>query len=427
MENLEKSSIGMRAQEYHEGLKDVVNLPQKDMYMPTTILVGKAATLATHLKGRDFVNDYQALIGLASQLGISSIELRQVLRELEEIDFVSVVETSSSISGIKRVELKIPELRSGYEELGERWLQLKPSEVEQASISLLENVASFPQAEVLLKGSLGLNDKDFGLILEIGTSGLLIEKYDDNGQNILYSPLTVEEKPDALLKLAQQYPEDNIVVALKNVQRYQGTPIENLKGQNKIFAEQAMRLGVLCPVQIVSGATAKAFLFTPRGGLRKEERVILEKARAILACVRFGEHFATTRKIMYPHRILETLRDRKSFSYSRPDFPEQYGLLVTQQVGRIEPDRLRPGFYKFYFIDTPENMRALNIAIDLLKIGVLPTSKLEVDASDLLNIGGMFSGTLPTRAKLGRSVALSRETTRDVILKIANLARGVHE
>jgi len=424
---LRKSSIGIRIQEFHEGLKDIVNYPLKEMYIPTTIQVGKAATLATHLKGRDYVDDYRALIGLASQLGISGLELRQVLRELEEIDFVRIVESGSGIGGIRRVELKIPELRDGYEELGERWLQLHPSEIEQASVAILDEVASFPQGEGNLRSTLGLSDKDFDIIIDIGTSGLLIDRYNNDGEDLLYSPLTVEEKPDTLLDLAQQFPEDLIVTTLKTVQGYQGIPIDNLTGVNKHFAAQAMRLGALCPVQIASSATARTFLFTPRGGLKIEERVILEKARAILACVRYGEHYPEVRKIRYPHLILETLRDNKRFRYSRPDFPEQYGLLVIQQIGRIEPDTRRPGFYNFYLIDTPENMRALNIAIDLLEIGLSPTSKLEVDATALLNIGGSFLGTLPTRAKLGREVTLSRETARNYILKIAKLTRGVDE
>lgn len=424
---LSKSNIGIRAQEFHEGLKDIVNYPLKEMYLPTTIQVGKAATLATHLKGRDYVDDYQALIGLASQLGISGIELRQVLRELEEIDFVKVVESGSGIGSIKRVELKIPELRDGYEELGERWLELHPSEIEQASVTVLDEVASFPQGEVNLRSTMGLSDKDFGIILNIGASGLLIDRFSNDGEELLYSPLTVEEKPDALLTLAQQFPKDLIVSALKNVQSYQGMPIEHLTGADKDLAAQAMRMGALCPVQISSGTPTKTFLFTPRGGLKIEERVILEKARAILACVRYGEHYAKERKILYPHLILETLRDNKRFRYPRPDFPEQYGLLVTQQIGRIETDKWRPGFYNFYMIDTPENMLALNIAIDLLKIGLSPTSKLEVDATTLLNIGGSFSGTLPTRAKLGREVTLTRDMARNFILKIAKLTRGVDE
>src|SRR5260370_31770564 len=88
---LSKSNIGIRVKEYHEGLKEIVNFPLKDMYMPTTILVGKAATLATHLKGQDYIDDYQALTGLASQLGISGLELPEVLKELEEVDFVKII------------------------------------------------------------------------------------------------------------------------------------------------------------------------------------------------------------------------------------------------------------------------------------------------------------------------------------------------
>lgn len=416
-------TIGLRSQQFHEGLKDVGAFGPKEAHLRTTVLVGKVACLTTHLKGLNYVDDLQALTYLAAELGISSIELDSVLREMEELDFAKVV---SSATGIKRIELKIPELRSGYEDLGERWLHLMPSEIERASIVLLENVASFPRTEVITRNSLGLDAKAFSTVLEIGSAGALIDKYeDDRGEVLLYSPLTVEEKPDTLLELAKKYPQDHIIRALREVQANQGSPLEMIHATNRELMIESAMLGAVAPVQIRIGNQDRTFLFTPRGGLRREERVILEKARAILACVRCGQHYAQVRPIIYPRRILETLRDSKGFAYSRPDFPEQYGLLVTKQIGYLEHDRLRPGFYHFHLYDTPENIHALEIAIDLLEIGQPTTSRLETDAREFLSVSGTFTGTLPTRSRMNRTVTRTRELSRGIIDEISKLARGI--
>ncbi|GCE16768.1 hypothetical protein [Dictyobacter kobayashii] len=104
--------------------------------------------------------------------------------------------------------------------------------------------------------------------------------------------------------------------------------------------------------------------------------------------------------------------------------PEQYGLLVTKQIGFIEQDIARPGFYHFKLYDTPENMHALNIAIDLLDADQLPNSRLELDAKEFFNVGGSFSGTLPTRSRMSRGVVRSKEAAREIIGEISKLARG---
>ncbi|GCE16772.1 hypothetical protein [Dictyobacter kobayashii] len=316
-QKLTASSIGLRAQEFHEGLKDIHAFGPREAHLQTTILIGKAASLATHLKGLIYVDNMQALRYLAAELGISSIELQPVLRVLEDVDFASVVTAGSQI---KRIELRVPELRNGYNDLGERWLQLEPGEIEQSAIALLENVAAFPQGELAIREDLGLDDRVFNTIFTIGAEGALLDKYETpTGDTILYSPLTVEEKPQSLISLAQKFPESDVIAALHEVKRRQGLVMELVSNSGRSVMDQAVLLGVLSPVQLTMGRQNRIFLFSPRGGLEKEERTILEKARAILACVRCGEHYAETRKILYPRRILETLRDSKTFRYPRPD------------------------------------------------------------------------------------------------------------
>lgn len=420
---LDKSTIGIRAQEYHEGLKDIPAFGPREVHLENTLLVGKVASLATHLKGLDYVEDITALTYLAAELGISGTELRVVLTELEEVGFARVVKSGSRI---KRVELRVPELRSGYEELGERWIQLAPGEIEQAAIHLLDDVASFPQSETAIRADLGLDEPIFNTLVALGKEGALVERHKAiDGETLLYSPLTIEEKPDSLIALSRKFPEERIIAALNEVQHQQGIPLEQVRVTDSDVIEEAVLLGVLCPVRVVAGENNPVFLFSPRGGLKKEERIILEKARAILACVRYGEHYAGVRKIKSPLRILQTLRDQKTFSTPRPDFPEQYGLLVTKQIGYVVPTLGRAGFFNFHLLDTPENMHALDIAIDILQMGQTSTSRLEVETRSFLDVAGSFSGTLPTRSRISRNVVISKEMNREIVTEIARLARGV--
>jgi hypothetical protein len=159
--------------------------------------------------------------------------------------------------------------------------------------------------------------------------------------------------------------------------------------------------------------------------LSKEEYVILDKARAILGCVRCGEHFANIRKVFDPIAIVRTLMLRKTFKYSRPDVPQQYGLLVKKGIASISPDRFRSGFYHLHFIDTTENMKALRVALELLQVGDISKTGITVNAADFLLSPGSYAGPLTSRAKMMRTPATNAKVEMDIVMEISKLARGV--
>jgi len=148
--------IGLRAQDFHESLKNTTTFGPKDVHYKNTLLIGKAAALAMHLRGLLYINNYTQLEYAAASLGISSLELPLVLDELEEVDFVSIVRLGSKIH---RIDIRVPEFRSGYTDLGERLKLLKPSEVELASIHLLSKLYDGPDDRDSLL-------KSFGLVLQ---------------------------------------------------------------------------------------------------------------------------------------------------------------------------------------------------------------------------------------------------------------------
>jgi len=125
---MDNVQIGLRAQDFHESLRFVGVFGPKDVNFKRTLLIGKAACLAMHLRGLLYVEGSTQIEYVAASLGISSLELPAVLRELEEVDFLSIV---SSDGEIKRIDCRVPEFRSGYEDLGSDGHSLKPTVIDK--------------------------------------------------------------------------------------------------------------------------------------------------------------------------------------------------------------------------------------------------------------------------------------------------------
>jgi hypothetical protein len=128
----------------------------------------------------------------------------------------------------------------------------------------------------------------------------------------------------------------------------------------------------------------------------------LKRARAIIACVRYGQHFATITKVGDPLAILGALRDRRWIG-SHSEILKQYALLHKMGVGVISRDPVHRSRYTFHLIDTPENLRALNMAIQYLTIKepAKPDQKLD-SARQLLfpGIAGSYGTPAKTRCEV---------------------------
>jgi hypothetical protein len=347
-------NIGLRTQDFHEGLKLTTYFPQKDVHYKNTLLIGKAATLAMHLRGLLYIENYQSLEYAASTLGINGLELERVLRELEEVDFVRVIKIGEEI---KRIEIKVPEFRSGYSELGQRWKELNPSELEKSGIIVLNQLIRGPAKRFSFFDSLGIDNQTEAMICDVMKAGHLLEIQPVAGEEMVYSPLAVDGNPNIYLNWAKMFPNE-VASAMNLLKTNQGIPIADSIVSKNSALKAAIHTGVLMPIQ-VSGATGEQqFIFAPVGNLTNEERVILDKARAIVSCVRYGEKFAAGRPIKDANAILRTLRSNKRFKRGHPDLFSQYGLLVEKMIGR--PFRDKGGFWNFAVDDTPENMKAFD-------------------------------------------------------------------
>jgi len=421
---MEKFKIGLRAQDFHDGYRDVATYTPRDVYLRNTLIIGKAAALAMHLRGIGYISNYDHLVMMAAELGINSIELETVLRELEEVQFVRVVKEGFKV---KRVEITVPELRPGYEELAERWNNLNPSELEQATLETVDKVISIPSLSEKICEELGISEQDMELITDLGTNGKLLDMVETQQGKMLFSPVSVEEDPKPLLELVQRFPVEEVAKSMEHIHKSQGLYLGDTKHKTDQVLTEASRTGILAPAEVIAGSDQKTFWFAPYGGLKSEERIVLDKARAILACVRYGQRFAVGTKIRDPQRLLRSLAERGRLDY-HPFARDQYGILVSRAIGFVVKGRTPSGLtgYEFRLHVTPENSKALAIAIDLLETGEAPTVKLDLNAKDILVEPTSYVSPIRARARVSREGKASPYTRRKIVEELSKIARGVY-
>ena len=128
----------------------------------------------------------------------------------------------------------------------------------------------------------------------------------------------------------------------------------------------------------------------------------MDKARAVVSCVRYGQKFAEGRPIKYPRAIVQQLRNNKRFRKGHPDLFSQYGLLVEKLIGH--PVDEGHGFWNFEIDDTDENIKALDVAIEMLQHGESPSAKIDLDAKKALFSSSGYEGPIATRVRLSTNM-----------------------
>jgi hypothetical protein len=119
----------------------------------------------------------------------------------------------------------------------------------------------------------------------------------------------------------------------------------------------------------------------------------------LVACVRYGQHFAGVTRIKFPLLILEKLRTNKRLG-AHSEILRQYSVLHKLGLGRITKDRFFPSRYNFDLIDNEENMRALDLAIQYLTVKEVTKSDPRLDEAKQLLLPGIYGSPTHTRMSL---------------------------
>jgi hypothetical protein len=406
-------SIGLRVLDIEHGFRETRPDAQIQGELANSLLLGKAANIALHLRGFNVISDLRGLRYVAAELGVGSTELTSVLYELEAMERVRLIRTGTQI---KRVEVVVPALRDGFEVIGARWRDLQPTEIEQGSVAALADAVVRPYDEARLTTDLGMPRELAGTVLEIGEAGTYLRRHRlDTGEKVVYSPLYGDSNPEKALKVVQKYGDDKVRQLIERVRGEQGIPIGSLKDGG--FANEAVLSGLV----LAPAVRERQFVFTPQQGIVPEEAIILDKARAIVSCVRYGQHFADVTKIFSPRAIIDALIQRKGLK-PHSEHLEQYGLLVKKGIGRVE--QVLGNRWKFTINDTDDNMKALKVARDLLETGDGVHQQVDDEAkAKILNPKASYSTPVAQRVRLNKAVKTKNadlQTTR----AISDLIRG---
>lgn len=371
---MSNENISRRAQDIHSGLRDADD-PLVATTVPVTTLVGKAALLAVHIRGLDQIENIGGLYKMASNtLGISTGAIPTVLRLLADAGWLRVF---PNVNNPKTIEETIPIFGSLYGTLSDQWEAMQPGELDRASVALIDALTHGPEPIEVIRSKMGLASDDFDRIVELGTHGGFVQAYGDaKSESVLYSPLYSDEHPEALLsfigKNRERYPQVDSV--LREVQARPGISVSLLANTHPIVLEMVSANVVTAPA-VTSGNGQHSFLFPHVR--TSQDRVIVQKARVLLACVRYGESFGAVTMIDSANVLLSRLRDRKLIGrVPHSQIGTQYRPAADLGLGYIEEENSR---FRFRLYDTADNVEAVKLAIELLN------GKTELPAHRVLN------------------------------------------
>lgn len=371
--------------------------------------VGMAGTVAIHIKGLGEI-DYEVLRKVSDHfMAVPSFALEKVLRLLDEVGFVKLVENGKKI---RSVIPNIPVFDDVYVGLGKYAdSECVLNEHEQATIQILLSLQEAPRNRDQLFNSLGLQKPVFDRCLAVGNASGILSEHLARGRKILISPFYFTDNLDGLADAAASCGANAIKSTLEKVRDNQGWPLSLIKGHGEIGGtklsqtEQSLlgkltEEGIIRPPTIKFGARSESFVFTPRPGatrLNASNREIYERAMALISAVRKGQLLADKFKIWSPIRILESLRDR-GFLRSNSEAREQYQNLVILRVAHLR--QIGSSRWQLHLNRTEENEAALNLAISLLRTGSLAGMDVNSEARIALTKGEEYIQSLISATEL---------------------------
>ncbi len=407
---METFETGLRCQDVYAGLRNVdPNSAQITQHLEKTQVVGMAATLAAAIRGEDVIADAGALkVIAADQLDISGFAFPQVIRLLDQHGLVGSVITGSD-GEIERFSESVPYHQDLYERMGEAWDTSNQDPVAEAMVHVVHDLATGPLPRDDLQTTLGIAKEETDRVLEIGEASELVKIFPTSDGEIVYSPFHAFEHPDQVVGVFSNHGSDRIREEFERVRAYQGIPV----GSDTPVLLDAVGRGLLAApsVERPDGQT-QAFAFLPYSIDREfltTKKSVLEKATAILACVRCGQHFGGATNIRNPALILNKLArgdSLRAHSSTRRQYDVLWRMRVVEYVQSQHTDRVG-----VRLIDTDDNKEAIGLAVDLMTYGEKMSDRGREDAArDLLANNGPYMAPMQTiRSRRGKSQLRSED------------------
>lgn len=403
---MESLFTGLRCQDINLGLRSVTTDSWVLSNVDNTQLIGMAADLAGLMRGRNVIDNVDALKIVASEtLDIPATVLPGALGVLEECGFVDLTRSGSQIT---RVFESIPVFRSLYPELGNVWQQRRPRQLEEELVAAVHHLASAPVPLDEFSSTIGIDASDTDDLYQLGTKAALFRVIQTVDGAIVYSPYSAFEDPAAMREVLIEHGPNQLAESLQKVASYQGLPVN--PAADPVLAD-AVALGLLAaPAVSLPTGELRAFAslpYTVDRELLTVRKAVLDKALAVLACLRCGQHFGGATSTSNAVAVLDALLNREALT-PHSSHERQYKLLRDQGVIRFLPDTMPDGKWKRpALIKTDENLEAIGIARSLvLNDDIIAGREVQSDVRSLLDLDASALRPLQSAARSPRTNAL---------------------
>ena len=384
-------------------------------------LLGMATRLALHLRGVPAVS-YNTIKNVAVYYldFPSTTVVVPVLKLLADAEFVKLDTEGHTI---KTIIPDIPYYGELFSTLGECAKNQSPiSEPELLTLYLMNRLASSPLLIDHVYQS-GADKRLVDRVVTIGSSANFIISRRARGRSILLSPTYFPENANAYTDLVAASGSERVRKVLELLKLNQGWPLSKIETDKSIgqipiedadirVAKMLAGEGFIPPPAIeTTHAGINMFLFGPRPGktyLSPEKRQVYETSMAIVAAVRQGQLLPARIAIHSPKALLSSFRD-KGFLNANTEAMEQYRQIAALRVGRLE--NTGNGWAILRLIDLPENLEALNMAIDMVS-GVEPQVSTSDDIVISLKKGEKYLESLIGRKRIleNKPLAIDEDT-----------------
>lgn len=409
---MERFDEGLRCQDVHSGLRNVD--PNSPLLGPLndTRVVGMAATLAGLIRGRDVIEDAQALMQVAAhQLDVQMLSFNQVIVLLENAGYVEGVQRRGE--KITTFTENIPYYDDLYTTLGEFWRDRAPTELEQQLLLVVDGLSQAPVPLELLEKTYGLDSAALPDLLEVGTGAGLVRTLRTIDGDIAYSPFFGFENPQTLEELVVQHGTDQLIAEFAAVRAKQG--LELAPGNYPLLSQAVAGGLVMAPSVRLPDGTTRAFAAMPYisdKNLLTARKPVLDKALAVLACLRCAENYAEYNTLS-PEALVSVINKlldpNRGFLNPNSAHRRQYELMRNAGLIIFAPDSMPGGSWVTpTFVDTPDNRDALVLARDLITHGELIERRVDDSVARMtLEAGNNYRAPMQTSHRMRNQAELS--------------------
>ncbi|WP_190100574.1 hypothetical protein [Streptomyces griseoflavus] len=390
MENYE---AGLRSQDVHQGLRNMDPHSPALVPLTKTRLVGSAADVASLIRGREVVQDVSALQVIAvRELDVAPSSFEQVLDVLETAGFIDLARNNRG-EPVGLTE-NVPVYRTLYEDLGSAWRESRPRQIEEEMLAVVRRLAKGPIPVESLVSEVGVGSNPDEIVM-LGRDSSILRVESTLDGDILYSPFSAFENPSVLNDLLMEHGSTQMQDEFEKLHGHQGLPIT--AGAYPMLTDAVARGLISAPSVALPDGKEMAFAVLPYTldrELLTGRKPVLDKALAIVACVRCGQQFGGSTNVASALSIIDTLLDPARGRLSPHSSHErQYALMRNLGVIRFDADPYPGGTWvQPVFVNTRDNREAMGIARELIASGEMMTGRtpsletrklLDLDASYL--------------------------------------------